>query len=186
MRCRWKYYTPDGFDDIIMESDGEYLTKLFFDNCFKSSSDEKILYDNFLSVFSETCKWLDIYFSKRQPDFTPKYKIYGLTTFQEKVIEVLESIPFGHVLTYGDVAFKVANALKKEKMSAQAIGGALGSNPISILIPCHRVIGKNLNLTGYAGGIKNKIALLANEQSDVAKYRFSKVRNFIEDQYENY
>ncbi len=78
-------------------------------------------------------------------------RIYGLTKFQEKVLEVIRTISFGCVLTYGDIAAIVADKLKKKKMSAQAIGGALAKNPICILIHCHRVMRKNLNLIGYAG-----------------------------------
>lgn len=156
-----KYITPDGFDDIVIESDGKFLTGLRFEQC-KSEFDET---EN-LPVFAETCRWLDIYFSGRLPDWMPKYKIEFPSTFKKEVLEETSKIPFGKTMTYGEMAQRIASRLGITKMSAQAVGGALGWNPLCIMIPCHRVIGANGKLTGYGGGIKNKNALLELEKSN--------------------
>ncbi|MBP5592003.1 methylated-DNA--[protein]-cysteine S-methyltransferase [bacterium] len=156
-----KYITPDGFDDIVIESDGKFLTGLRFEQC-KSEFDET---EN-LPVFAETCRWLDIYFSGRQPDWMPKYKIEFSSAFRKEVLEETFRIPFGKTMTYGEMAQRIASRLGITKMSAQAVGGALGWNPLCIMIPCHRVIGANGKLTGYGGGIKNKTALLELEKSN--------------------
>ena len=143
-----EYLSPLGI--IKLESDGEYLTGLWFD---KSKDSNKHMVNNEyknLSIFDETKKWLDIYFSGFNPGFTPKYKV-KTTEFQ---------IPYGKTITYSDIAKEIANARGIKKMSAQAIGHAVGTNQICIIIPCHRVMGANNSLTGYGGGILNKIKLL--------------------------
>ena len=123
-----------------------------------------------LPVFENTIQWLDLYFGKNRetgefteksvwPDFVPAIKIAGLTPFRRKVISAMISIPFGQTMTYGEIA----KAIGKEKMSARAVGGAVGWNPICLIIPCHRVLGTNGSITGYGGGINNKIALLQLE-----------------------
>lgn len=164
------YKTPEGFDNIVLNSDGEYLTGL----CFIKSRDE-IKYDENceekkLAIFKETCEWLDIYFSGRNPDFTPKYKINNLTPFRKEVLEIMNFIPYGKTITYNDVSKIIAEKRGIKRMSSQAVGGAVGWNPICIIIPCHRVVGTNGSLTGYSGGIKNKVALLTHEQNDMSKY----------------
>ena len=155
---RWQYRTPKGFSDIVMTSDGEALTGL----CFVGSRDvDGTVRD--LPVFRQTRRWLDIYFSGRQPDFTPTYAIRDLTSFRRDVVEEMLKIPFGMTATYGDIARTIAKRHGFARMSAQAVGGAVGWNPICLIIPCHRVIGADGNLTGYGGGMANKIALLALE-----------------------
>ena len=154
MTFKSKYITPEGFDDIVMESDGKFLTGLRFEQ-YKIEFD---LTEN-LPVFAETCRWLDIYFSGRQPDWLPEYKIEFPSPFRKEVLEETSKIPFGKTMTYGKIAQRIA------KMSAQAVGGALGWNPLCIIIPCHRVIGTDGKLTGYGGGIKNKTALLELEST---------------------
>jgi len=159
----WKYKTPVGFDDMLMNSDGEYLTGLWFvgsKDVLKHSTDGE---EKFLPVFLKTCQWLDIYFSGKEPSFIPKYKINRITPFRKEVINVMNSIAFGEVVTYGDIACKIAKSRNLRRMSSQAVGGAVGWNPICIIIPCHRVVGANGNLTGYGGGMHNKIALLRHE-----------------------
>ena len=99
-----------------------------------------------------------------------EYKINNLTTFRKEVIDIINTIEFGNILTYKDIAEKKSTNRKLKRMSAQAVGGAVGWNPICIIIPCHRVVGSNGNLTGYGGGIKNKIALLTLEKNDMSKY----------------
>ena len=140
-----------------------------------------------LPVFEETTRWLDEYFGKdadgnftlpsRWPDFTPPIKIYGLTPFREKVLNTIRTIPFGETMTYGQIAASIAaessdaaarpdaanTSPVKKRMSAQAVGGAVGWNPICLIIPCHRVMGAGGSLTGYGGGLINKTALLDME-----------------------
>jgi len=110
---------------------------------------------------------LDVYFSGQEPDFTPKFRIENSTPFRREVLEILVSIPFGKTMTYDEIAAQIAKNHGIEKMSAQAVGGAVGKNPIGIIIPCHRVLGSGKSLTGYSGGIKNKIGLLKVERIEV-------------------
>lgn len=114
-------------------------------------------------VFRKTRKWLEIYFSGKEPDFTPSLYLKG-TPFQKSVWEILLTIPYGKTMTYGEIAAQIAKERKIKRMSAQAVGGAVGRNPISLIIPCHRVIGSDGSLTGYAGGIEKKRALLELEK----------------------
>ena len=109
-------------------------------------------------------KWLDIYFAGGRPDFLPPYELRNVTPFRQQVMDLLLAIPYGQTVTYGELAKKLAEANGRERMSAQAAGQAVGWNPICIIIPCHRVMGANGSLTGYGGGIANKIALLAHER----------------------
>lgn len=108
-------------------------------------------------VFDEVRRWLDIYFSGREPDFMPPLLLRG-TSFQQRVWEALLTIPYGQTVTYGELAHQLGCR------SAQAVGGAVGRNPISIIVPCHRIVGTNGSLTGYAGGLDRKRALLQLEQ----------------------
>lgn len=159
--CRYK--TPDGFSDILMRSDGECLTELLFEGSRDflrlgtQSGEEKP------EQFTETVRWLDIYFSGKEPGFTPKCKIENATPFRTEVLGILRTIPFGKTVTYGEIARKIASERGINRMSSQAVGGAVGWNPLCIIIPCHRVIGADGSLTGYGGGIKNKEALLRLE-----------------------
>ena len=149
---------------MLMMSDGDVLTGLHFvdsrkmvENCCDCEERERPL-------FREARRWLDEYFSGREPGFTPLYRIDGLTPFRKDVIGAMLKIPFGEMVTYGDIAAAIAKKRGMKKMSAQAVGGAVGWNPICIIIPCHRVIGANGALVGYGGGIKNKLALLEHER----------------------
>ena len=160
----WKYKTPDGFSDLLLNSDGEYLTGLWFEGSADGSKHTSFGEEKELPVFRETCQWLDFYFAGKNPDFTPRYKINGLTPFRQEVIEIMKTIPYGETITYGAIAAIIDKKRGLTRMSAQAVGGAVGWNPICIIIPCHRVMGANGSLTGYGGGIANKIALLAHER----------------------
>ena len=122
-----------------------------------------------LPVFDAAKKWLDRYFEGKQPDLKelPLAPIGG--DFRQDVWSILCEIPYGQVITYGDIAKKIAAKRGKQRMSSQAVGGAVGHNPISIIIPCHRVVGANGSLTGYAGGIKTKLDLLEFEGVDVSR-----------------
>lgn len=157
------YITPDGFDNLLLQSDGEFLTGLHF---VTSPSIIPVLpISQTPSILKETSFWLDTYFSGHQPDFTPAYKIENLTPFRREVLSILCTIKFGNLLTYGEIGAQIAEFWGIPKMSAQAVGNAVGWNPICIIIPCHRVIGSNGNLIGYGGGIQNKEALLRLEGS---------------------
>ena len=115
-------------------------------------------------ILIKTKKWLDEYFNGKKPEITELDLAPIGSEFAKNVWEILCEIPYGKVTTYGEIAKKMAKIMHKEKMSAQAVGGAVGHNPISIIIPCHRVVGANGSLTGYAGGIDKKIYLLKHEQ----------------------
>ncbi len=106
----------------------------------------------------------------KNPDFVPEYRIENLTPFRKQVVDIMNKIPFGKVITYNDIAKEIAKSRNIKKMSAQAVGGAVGWNPICIIIPCHRVVGTNGSLTGYGGGIKNKVKLLEIEGNDMSKF----------------
>ena len=117
-------------------------------------------------LLKEAKKWLDIYFSGREPDFLPPLR-YDSTPFRKAVCDIMLTIPYGRTMTYGDIAARVAHQRGLEKMSAQAVGGAVGHNPISLMIPCHRVVGTGGSLTGYGGGIARKVKLLELEHVDM-------------------
>lgn len=157
------YKTPEKFSDLILYSDGEYLTGVSFENSKVSRKQGAVLETKELPIFKETRNWLECYFSGSVPDFVPEYRIQNLTPFRKEVIDLMTAIPFGKTVTYGDIAKKIADSRKIKRMSAQAVGGAVGWNPIGIIIPCHRVVGANGTLTGYGGGIHNKAALLLHE-----------------------
>ena len=123
----------------------------------------------------EAKRWLDGYFSGRQPDFLPPLR-YDSTPFRKAVCDIMLQIPYGETTSYGAIARQIAQERGMVKMSAQAVGGAVGHNPISLMIPCHRVVGENGNLTGYGGGLDRKIRLLRLEQADVDAFFFPKER----------
>ena len=129
-------------------------------------SGEKICDDK---ILEDTKKWLDLYFSGEEPNFTPKLKLEG-TEFRREVWKILLKIPYGETLSYKDIAEKLMASGKYERMSSQAVGGAVGHNPISIIVPCHRVVGTSGSLTGYAGGLARKVRLLELEGVDVNKF----------------
>ena len=170
MTYKYIYKTPKEFSDMIMNSDGEYLTGLWFEDSKDSSKHRIDCEEKDLEIFRKTSKWLDIYFGGKVPNFTPKYKIENLTPFRQEVIDIMNSIGYGKTLTYSDIAKIIAKKRGLKRMSSQAVGGAVGWNPICIIIPCHRVVGANGSLTGYGGGIKNKVALLTHEKNDMSKY----------------
>lgn len=155
------YASPLG--GITVASDGGSLTGLWFDGAkyFRLPEDCE---ERELPVFQETKRWLDIYFSGEEPAFTPPLKMEA-APFRRTVWEMLLDIPYGQTATYGQIAEKVAKKNGMARMSAQAVGGAVGHNAISLIIPCHRVVGANGSLTGYAGGIEKKRWLLTLEKS---------------------
>ena len=121
------------------------------------------------SVLAEAKRWLDIYFTGKEPDFTPPLHPIG-SAFRRSVWEILLQIPYGQTTTYGEIARQLAKKQGLDRMSAQAVGGAVGHNEISIIIPCHRVVGADGSLTGYAGGIGKKETLLELERADMSRF----------------
>lgn len=170
MIYKYRYRTSKDFSDMIMNSDGESLTGLWFEDSRDSSKHTMNCEEKNLEIFQETSRWLDIYFGGKNPDFIPKYRIENLTPFRQEVIDIMNTIDFGRTITYQDISKMIAEKRGITKMSAQAVGGAVGWNPICIIIPCHRVIGTNASLTGYGGGIQNKVALLKLEGHDMSKF----------------
>ncbi len=154
---------------ITMSSDGESLTGLWFDGqkYFGATLSENPK-EELLPVFELTDKWLKIFLGGANPCFTPPL-IVKSTPFRKSVCEIMLSIPYGGTMTYGEIAKKIAEEKGTAKMSSRAVGGAVGHNPISLIIPCHRVIGADGSLTGYAGGIERKIKLLSLEKAGMCK-----------------
>lgn len=162
------YESPLGA--VTMASDGEALIGLWFDgqkyfaDCLEIEHEESML-----PIFEQTDQWLDIYFSGKEPDFTPLLNM-KTTEFRKAVWDIMLSIPYGKTMTYGEIADRIAKQKGLQKMSAQAVGGAVGHNSISLIIPCHRVVGTNGSLTGYAGGIEKKVKLLMLEGADMSRF----------------
>ncbi len=124
-------------------------------------------------VLTASKRWLDCYFSGKRPDFLPPLHLIG-TDFQQAVWNLLLEIPYGQTVTYGALARTLAQQLGKPAMSAQAVGAAVGRNPVSIIVPCHRVVGADGNLTGYAGGVERKLQLLQLEGADLTRLHIPK------------
>ncbi len=167
---KYFYQTKDDIDDIVLTSDGESLTSLWFVGSFDETKHEDIYEEKELPIFLKTKKWLDSYFKGEEPSFTPKYKLKG-TPFRKEVWHILENIPYGKVITFGKIAVTSAKKRGLKKMFSRTVGMAVGKNPICIIVPCHRVVGVNNNLTGYGGGINNKMALLRYDGVDTRKYK---------------
>lgn len=161
--CR--YTSPLG--GITLASDGTALTGLWFDGQkYYAESLPAEYEERSLPVFGQTAEWLGIYFSGRAPLFMPPVSMQGASGFRRRVWEILSEIPFGKTATYGAIAERIERETGR-RVSAQAVGGAVGHNRISLIIPCHRVIGADGSLTGYAGGTDKKLALLKMEGADI-------------------
>jgi methylated-DNA-[protein]-cysteine S-methyltransferase len=153
--------------ETLLAADEIGLTGLWFDGeKFYADSLDPEHEERNVPVFDVVKKWLDIYFSGHEPDFMPPVHMIG-SEFRQQVWNILRKIPYGETITYGALAKRLARERGLERMSAQAVGGAVGHNPISIIIPCHRVVGTNGSLTGYAGGLQRKIKLLKLEGVDM-------------------
>jgi len=164
------YKSPAGFSDIVLQSDGKYLTGLDFSESSEFFFDAECGEEK-LPVLQSAIEWLDAYFGGSIPDFTPEYRITGLTPFRKEVLDAVLDVPYGKTESYGAIAKRLAQKRGIPRMSSRAVGGAVGRNPIAIIIPCHRIIGAGGALTGYGGGIENKIALLALEGGDITKFK---------------
>lgn len=155
------YCSPIG--GILLAADETGLTGLWFDGGkYYAAGLDPEHEEKDTPVLEQAREWLKIYFSGREPGFLPPVHMTG-TPFQLTVWEILRKIPYGKTVTYGEIAKEIAGS----RMSAQAVGGAVGHNAISIIVPCHRVVGADGNLTGYAGGMDKKIKLLTLEKADI-------------------
>lgn len=167
MKYTTSYQTPLG--QILLAADETGLTGLWFEGAkhygagLDPEHEEKDM-----PVFETVRNWLDLYFAGKQPDYMPPLHLAG-SSFRLRIWELLLQIPYGQTMTYGELAGKIAKERGIARMSAQAVGGAVAHNPVSIIIPCHRMVGADGSLTGYAGGIPRKIALLKLEGVDVEK-----------------
>ena len=172
------YESPIG--RMLLAADDTGLTGLWFEGqkyfarCLDRETEEKEL-----PVFAEAKRWLDIYFSGKEPDFTPPLHFTG-TDFQKEVWEILCAIPYGQTMTYGAIADQLAKKRGLSRMSAQAVGGAVAHNNLSIIVPCHRVVGSDGSLTGYAGGIERKTFLLNLENAKAAEVTIGILKEFTD------
>ena len=155
-----RYCSPLG--SITLAAEGEALIGLWFDGQRHFGETLTCPEEGDAPVLAEARRWLDLYFRGEQPDFTPRLNPRG-SAFRRTVWDILLTIPRGQTMTYGAIAEAAARRLGMDKTSARAVGGAVGHNPISLLIPCHRVVGADGRLTGYAGGLERKARLLALE-----------------------
>ena len=166
----YSYYPNSPVGKLLMTSDGQNLTSLQMNTQrYNRLQSDWIMQDD-LEIFNQTRQWLNDYWQGKKlslKDLTLKPQ--G-SDYRQNVWKILLEIPYGQYLTYGDIARRIARECGITKMSAQAVGGAVGHNPICIVIPCHRVIGSNGNLTGYDGGIDKKIILLQHEGFDISKF----------------
>ena len=169
------YQTPIGKITLACD-EKENLAGLWIEGqkYFLDTVGNKIIENDKLKIFKAAKSWLDRYFQGERPEISELPIAPIGNDFRQRVWQILCEIPYGKVCTYGDIARIIAKEQGKTKMSAQAVGGAVGHNPISIIIPCHRVVGANGSLTGYAGGIEKKIALLKHEGVNMEKFYIPK------------
>lgn len=161
------YTSPVG--DILLVSDENSIIGLWIgeQKYMEKTMPHDIIAKDDLPVLQEGVAWLDDYFAGKKPKLSRLSLAPTGSEFQQQVWRILTEIPYGELTTYGKIAKEVAQRMGKARMSAQAVGGAVGHNPISIIIPCHRVVGANGSLTGYGGGIEKKIKLLEHEKVDM-------------------
>ena len=164
------YNSPIRKMTLVCDSDNN-LVGLWFEGqkYFCDTVSGEIVENNNFEIFNKTKKWLDRYFRGENPKISELSLSPIGNEFRQRVWQILCEIPYGKVITYGDIAKIIAKERRKQRMSAQAVGGAVGHNPISIIIPCHRVVGSNGSLTGYAGGINTKIKLLEHEGANMSE-----------------
>ena len=162
------YRSPLG--RLLLAADEIGLTGLWFERQrYFAQGLAPVHTDEETPILAQTRRWLDLYFSGSVPDFTPPLHPIG-SDFRQEVWALLLQIPYGKTTTYGALANQLAEKHGQRRMSAQAVGGAVGHNEVSIIIPCHRVVGTNGSLTGYAGGIDKKVELLTLEHTDMSRF----------------
>ncbi len=172
----YSIYSDSPVGQLLMTSDGQNLTGLQMNKQRYDHIAENWLQNDDLPIFLQTKQWLDDYWQGKKPSIAELALKPQGSEFQQKVWRILQTIPYGEYITYGYIAKQVAQECSKAKMSAQAVGGAVGRNPICIIIPCHRVIGANGNLTGYDGGVDKKVILLRHEGFDMSQFTLPKPR----------
>ncbi len=171
--CRFE---SDLVGELLLVSDGNSLIGCYFEDTFElprglhvrlettaHCNPEKSIIDN---VLDQTCSWLKRYFAGNQPNPAELPLSLAGSPFQRAVWEVLLRIPYGSTATYGDIARRIG-----KPSASRAVGQAIGRNPVGIIIPCHRVVGANGKLSGFTGGIHNKIALLEHEGIDTCNFQ---------------
>ncbi len=168
MYYKTDYRTPIG--EAMLASDGENLIGLWLvdQKYFGDSAEGEVVKKDDLPLFAQVKDWLDRYLAGDKPTPAELPLRPRGTDFRQEVWKILCEIPYGELTTYGEIAKRIAKLMGKERMSAQAVGGAVGHNPISIIIPCHRVIGSTGSLVGFGGGIDKKIKLLEHEGVDIS------------------
>lgn len=166
------YNSPLG--KILLAADEKGLVGLWFERqkYYAYHLPQKNL-ERKVKPIQEAESWLHIYFSGKEPDFTPPLHYTG-TDFQMQVWNLLRTIPYGETRTYGEISKMIAKSMGVDKMSAQAVGGAVSHNPVSIIVPCHRIVGSGGSLAGYAGGIDKKLKLLQYESVDIHAFSVPK------------
>ncbi len=166
------YQSPIGVITLACDGEGKNLVGLWNEGqkYHGGTIPEPMIEKSDIPLFDITKRWLDRYFDGEKPDISELPLAPIGSEFRKEVWKILCEIPYGQVVTYGDIAKKMAMKFGKKSMSAQAVGGAVGHNPISIIVPCHRVVGANGSLTGYAGGVTMKMKLLELEGVDVAGF----------------
>ena len=168
MQYTTTYQSPLG--EILLAADEMGLTGLWFEGeKFYAEGLDAVNEEKDIPVFDDVKRWLDNYFSGQEPDFIPPLHMFG-SDFRQCVWTILREIPYGETTTYGALARRIAAERGLERISAQAVGGAVGHNEISIIVPCHRVVGADGSLTGYAGGIQRKVELLTLEGVDMETF----------------
>ena len=158
------FYSPLGKILIISDENNLKVLELEGQRFHDEFKEEEAIINEDVSILKKTKMWLEMYFKGLKPSIKElSLKPVG-SDFRQKVWKILCEIPYGQVITYGDIAKQIAKQEGKKLIAAQAVGNAVGHNPISIIIPCHRVVGTNGSLTGYGGGIENKVKLLELEK----------------------
>jgi len=151
---------PSPIGELTLVAEEEKLTEIRFDNAGPVQGE---VTERKIPVLRKTAEWLDIYFSGKEPDFMPEIEAKG-SEFRKSVWKHIAKIPYGETVTYGQIAKRIAEERDIAHMAAQAVGGAVGANPVPLIVPCHRVMGSGGKLTGYGGGIEKKIILLEIEK----------------------
>lgn len=165
------YPSPVGVMTLACDGHGDSLVGLWLEGqkYYGEPIPESMRENNGMPVFDAVKRWLDRYFAGKKPGICELPLAPAGSGFRQEVWRILCEIPYGQVITYADIAKKMAMRMDTDRLSSQAVGGAVGHNPISIIIPCHRVVGSNGSLTGYAGGLATKATLLQWEGVDMSR-----------------
>ena len=172
MYYRITYGSPVGDMTVACDGEQKHIVGLWIEGqkYFLGTLPEEPITRENIPVLQKAADWLDAYFAGKKPDIRELSLAPQGSVFRQEVWKILCGIPYGSVMTYGEIAKKMAAQMGRETMSAQAVGGAVAHNPISVIIPCHRVVGTGGSLTGYAGGIDKKIKLLEHEGVDTSAF----------------